>query len=143
MDEEVGWLDVPMDHVILMDDLESHADLHEDILHFGLTQPPSLRLDVALQILLAVFQEEVQVLGRFGRLVELDDVGAFQFDEDLDLSPHHFLVLDAFKGDGLDCQQLTFVILDVASVDGTEASLAELDGSDHVSLDDLAGHTSD
>lgn len=77
MDEEVGWFDVPVDHVILMDDLESHADLHENILHFGLAEPASLGLDVALEILLAILQEEVQMLGRFGRLVELDDVRTF------------------------------------------------------------------
>lgn len=143
MDEEVGWFDIPVYHVILMYDLESHADLHEYILHFGLTEPASLGLDVALEILLAVLQEEVEMLGRFGRLIELDDVGAFQFEKDLNFPPNNFFILDAFKRDGLDCQQLTFVILDVASVDCPEASLAQLDGGYHVSLDDFAGHPSD
>lgn len=141
MDEEVGRLDIAVDDIILVHYLQPIADLHENILNFRLAEPPSLRFHIRFQILLAVFEEEIEMFCSFGGLVELDDVGAFELEEDFDFPSDYFFVLDAIEGDGLDCQKLTFVVLDIAPVHGPEAALPQLDRRDHVPLNYLARHS--
>lgn len=82
------------------------------------------------------------MFGGFGWFVELDYVWAFQFEENFDLPSDNFFIFDALERDGLDSQELVFVIFDVSSIDRTEASLAQLDRGDHVALYYFAGHDS-
>lgn len=143
MDQEVSWFDIAMNHIILMHHLQSVTNLHQDILNLRLAKPPLLRFHIRFQILLAILKEEVKMLGRFGRLVELYYVGTFQFEQNLYLTPHHLFVFDALEGNRLHSQKLVFVILDISSVNCTETALSQLNRSDHVSLNYLARHLSD
>ena len=70
----------------------------------------------------------------------LDDVGAVEFEQDLDFPADDFFVLDLVERNGLDRQQFVLVVLHVASIDGSEAAPAQLHWSDHVVLDHLAIH---
>ena len=140
MDEEVRRLDVSVDDTIVVHHLQPITDLDENVPDFSLAQPASLGLDVALQVLLAVLEEEIEVLGGLGWLVELNDVGTFQFHQDLNLAPYHFLILDVFEGDGLDGKQLALIVLDVAAVDCSKAAFSQFDGGDHISLHYLTSH---
>lgn len=129
-----------MNDTVLVDDSETIANLHEYVLNFSLTEPPPFRFDIGFKILLAVLQKKIQVFCCFSRLVELDDVGTLQFHQNLNLPPDNFLVFNVLQWDGFDCQQLVFVLLDVAPVDSTETSLAQLNRRYHVPLNYLASH---
>ena len=80
------------------------------------------------------------MFGCLSRLIEFDYVGTLQFHQYLYLPAHHFFILDAVEQNSFDCEQLVFVVLHVASVDSSETAFSQLDGSDDVALDDLAGH---
>ena len=55
VDEEVCWFDISVNNVILVDYLQSIANLHQNVLDLGLAETSSFRFDVSFKILLAVF----------------------------------------------------------------------------------------
>ena len=79
MNKEVGRFDIPMNDVILVDDLKTVANLHQDVLNLSFTETASLRLDIGLEILLAILEEKIKMFGSFGWFIELDDVGTLEF----------------------------------------------------------------
>lgn len=95
MNKEVGRFDIPMNDVILVDDLETITNLHQDVLNFSFTKTASFRFDICFEILLAILEEKIKMFGSFGWFIELDDVGALEFHEDLYLPPDDFLILNA------------------------------------------------
>jgi len=117
--------------------------LHQDILDLRLAKPSLLRFHIRFQILLAILEKEVKMFGCFGRLVELYYVWTFQFQKNFYLTSHHFFIFDALEGNRLHSQKLVFVILDISSVNCTEAALSQLNRSDYVPLNYLARHVLD
>ena len=55
MNEEVGRLDVSVNDVVLVDDMKSVANLHQNVLDFSLGEPSSFRFYIGFKILLAIF----------------------------------------------------------------------------------------
>ena len=102
MNQKVGRFDVSVNNVVLVNDLEAIANLHQNVPNLVLSKASSFRFDIGFKILLTILKEKIQVFGGFSRFVELDDVLALEFHENLDLSPHYFFIFDAVQGNCLD-----------------------------------------
>lgn len=102
MNQKIGRLDVSVNNVVLVNDLEAIANLHQNVPNLVLSKAPSFRFDIGFEILLTILKEKIQVFGGFSRFVELDDVLTLEFHENLDLSPHYFFIFDAVQGNCLD-----------------------------------------
>lgn len=102
MNQKVGRLDISVNDVVVVNDLETVANLHQNVLNLVLRKASSFRFDIGFKILLAILKEKIQVFGGFSRFVELDNVLTLEFHENLDLSPHYFFIFDAVQGNCLD-----------------------------------------
>lgn len=80
--EHIVRLEVPVDHILPMDVLESERDLSQDVENLLLRERTPLRLflfDFHLEVpSIREFQEECQVIVLYSGLVELDDVGVLE-----------------------------------------------------------------
>lgn len=62
MDQKIGRFDIPVNNIFLMDFAEPVADLFEDLSDLGLAKTASLTCHIRFQILLAIFQEEIEMI---------------------------------------------------------------------------------